>query len=180
MKKYLQITVVLGIFAALVVVRQLKGNDQPIVVGNQSNSPTPSSTAQSPTATQSPSSASTAAPTGNPSTSSGPTAQAPTTTPTPTQKGQYKDGLYTGSVQDAFYGNIQVQAVISGGKITDVIFLQFPNDNRTSQYVNSQADPMLKQEAIQAQSAQVDIVSGASASSQAFQASLADALSKAR
>ncbi len=92
----------------------------------------------------------------------------------------YKNGSYTGSVQDAFYGNIQVQAVISGGKITDVIFLQFPNDNRTSQYINSQADPMLKQEAIQVQSAQVDIISGASASSQAFQASLADALSQAK
>src|ERR1035437_5881116 len=92
----------------------------------------------------------------------------------------YKNGSYTGSVEDAYYGNIQVQAVISGGKITDVVFLQFPNDNRTSQYINSQADPMLKQEAIQAQSAQINGVSGASASSQAFQASLADALSQAK
>lgn len=92
----------------------------------------------------------------------------------------YKNGSYTGSIEDAYYGNIQVQAVISGGKITDVVFLQFPNDNRTSQYINSQADPMLKQEAIQVQSAQVDIVSGASASSQAFQASLANALSQAK
>jgi uncharacterized protein with FMN-binding domain len=92
----------------------------------------------------------------------------------------YKNGTYTGAVADAYYGNLQVQAVISGGKITDVIFLQYPSDNRTSQYVNSQADPMLKQEAIQVQSAQVDIVSGASASSQAFQQSLADALSQAK
>lgn len=92
----------------------------------------------------------------------------------------YKDGSYTGSVADAYYGNIQVQAVISGGKITDVIFLQYPNDNRTSQRINSQADPMLTQEAIQVQSAQVDTVSGASASSQAFQQSLADALSQAK
>jgi uncharacterized protein with FMN-binding domain len=94
--------------------------------------------------------------------------------------GQYKNGTYIGSVQDAFYGNIQVQATISNGKISNVTFLQFPNDNRTSQFVNSQADPILSQEAIQAQSAQVDIVSGASASSQAFQASLADALSQAK
>jgi len=92
----------------------------------------------------------------------------------------YKDGSYTGSIQDAYYGNIQVQAVISGGKITDVIFLQYPSDNRTSQRINSQADPMLKQEAIQVQSAQVDTVSGASASSQAFQQSLVDALSQAK
>lgn len=101
----------------------------------------------------------------------------PTSTPT---VGAYKNGAYTGSVQDAFYGNIQVQVVISGGKITNVIFLQYPNDNRTSQYINSQADPMLTQETIQAQSAQINGVSGASASSQAFQASLADALSQAK
>ena len=94
--------------------------------------------------------------------------------------GGYKNGTYIGSVADAFYGNIQVQTTISNGKISNITFLQFPNDNRTSQYVNSQADPILAQEAIQTQSAQVDIVSGASASSQAFQASLADALSQAK
>ena len=159
----------------------MKGNSQPVIVGGQtSNSPTPSgSTAPQSSQPTTPAQSSNAnsttqAPTGNPSTSSGPTAS------TPKQQGQYKDGSYTGSVQDAFYGNIQVKAVVSGGRITDVIFLQYPNDNRTSQYVNSIADPMLKQEAIQVQSAQVDIVSGASASSQAFQASLADALTQAR
>jgi len=174
MKKYLQITVVLGIFAGLVVLRQIKGNDQPIVVGNQNSNPVPS---QSNSASSLPQAS--AGPT-NPVSASSVAPQAPTATPTPKQQGQYKDGSYTGNVQDAFYGNIQVQAVISGGKITDVIFLQAPNDNRTSQYINSQADPMLKQEAIQAQSAQVDGVSGASASSQAFQASLANALAQAR
>lgn len=165
MRKYLQITFVIGVFAILVVLRQLKGNDMPVVVG-----PTPTSV---PTGT----------PTPTPS-SSGSSSPAPTstTTATPTlqARGQYKDGSFTGSVQDAFYGNIQVQAVIANGKITAVNFLQFPNDNRTSQYVNAQADPMLAQEAIQKQSSQVDIVSGASASSQAFQASLADALSQAK
>jgi uncharacterized protein with FMN-binding domain len=172
MRKYLQITVVLGIFGLLVWVRQIKGSDAPVVVGNQNNSNPPSSQSN-PNATQAPQSAS---PTQQPSNSG---SQSMMQSP-----GQmmslYKNGTYTGSVQDAFYGNIQVQAVISGGKITDVVFLQYPNDNRTSQYVNSIADPMLKQEAIQAQSAQVDIVSGASASSQAFQASLADALSQAK
>lgn len=94
--------------------------------------------------------------------------------------GQYKNGTYTGSVEDAFYGNIQVQAVISSGKITDVVFLQYPNDNRTSISINSQAMPLLKEEAIRVQSASVDIISGASASSQAFQVSLANALAKAK
>lgn len=93
--------------------------------------------------------------------------------------GKYKDGTYTGLVADAFYGNIQVQAVITGGKITDVIFLQYPNDRNTSIMINSQAMPILKQEAIQVQSAQVDGASGATATSQAFIQSLEDALRQA-
>jgi len=94
--------------------------------------------------------------------------------------GQYKDGSYTGSVADAFYGNIQVVATISGGKLTDIVFLQYPNDRDTSVMINRQAMPFLKQEAIQAQSAQVDGVSGATDSSQAFVQSLSAALSQAK
>lgn len=117
-----------------------------------------------------------------------PANQTPTTSassssnpPTPVQSsGQYKDGTYTGSVADAFYGNIQVQATIQNGKITDVQFLQYPNDRGTSIEINTQAMPYLKQEAIAAQSANVDIVSGATQSSLAFQQSLGSALSQAK
>lgn len=91
-----------------------------------------------------------------------------------------KDGTYIGSVADAFYGNIQVQTIISGGKISDVQFLQYPNDRRHSIEINSQAMPILKSEAIQAQSSQVDTVSGATATSLAFIESLGSALSQAR
>jgi uncharacterized protein with FMN-binding domain len=105
--------------------------------------------------------------------------KAPTPAATPARTGKYKDGTYTGSVADAFYGNVQVQAVVSGGKITDVIFLQYPNDRRTSIEINSQAMPLLKQEAIAVQSAQVDGVSGATATSGAFIQSLGSALSQA-
>lgn len=94
--------------------------------------------------------------------------------------GAYKDGSYTGSVIDAFYGNVQVKATISNGKITDVAFLDYPHDRRTSQEINSQAMPILKQEAIQVQSANVDIVSGATATSQAFVESLQSALNQAK
>ncbi len=107
------------------------------------------------------------------------------TTPTPTasspttSSGQYHDGRYIGSVADAFYGNVQVRVTVSGGKITDVAFLQYPNDRNTSVMINSQAMPMLRQEAIQAQSANVSGVSGATATSQAFVESLSSALSQA-
>jgi uncharacterized protein with FMN-binding domain len=94
--------------------------------------------------------------------------------------GAYKDGTYTGSGADAFYGTIQVQATISNGKLTDVQFLQYPNDRDDSVQINQQAMPQLKQEAIQAQSANVDIVSGATDSSHAFMQSLANALAQAK
>jgi uncharacterized protein with FMN-binding domain len=109
-----------------------------------------------------------------------PTATQIPTTQTSESGAQYKDGTYKGDSEDAFYGNIQVQVTVSGGKITSVQFLQYPNDNGTSVAVNQQADPMLVQEAIQVQSAQVDIVSGATQSSQAFIQSMQTALAQAK
>lgn len=88
----------------------------------------------------------------------------------------YKNGNYTGVVADAYYGNVQVKAVVSGGKITDVVFLDHPQDRSTSREINNQAMPRLISQAIQAQSAQVDGVSGATATSDAFRQSLQSAL----
>ncbi|HEU5343458.1 MAG TPA: FMN-binding protein [Ktedonobacterales bacterium] len=100
--------------------------------------------------------------------------------PTGPTSAAFKDGSYTGSVADAQWGYIQVKAVVSGGKLTDVQFLQYPNEREYSVQVNSIADPQLTQEAIQAQSAQVDVVTGATDSSEAFMQSLSDALSQAQ
>ena len=91
-----------------------------------------------------------------------------------------KDGTYTGSVTDAFYGNVQVQATISNGRLTEVQFLQYPSDRRQSQEINSVAMPQLVSEAISAQSSQVDAVSGATQTSQAFMQSLSAALAQAK
>jgi uncharacterized protein with FMN-binding domain len=114
---------------------------------------------------------------------SAPAASAPVptvgNTVAPTNSGMYKDGVYTGSQADAFYGTVQVQATVSGGRLTDVRFLQYPNDRRTSQMINSQAMGMLKNEAIQAQNANVDTVSGATDTSMAFIQSLSSALQNA-
>ena len=74
---------------------------------------------------------------------------------------------------------MQVQAVIKGGKIADVTFLSYPSDRRTSQQINSRAMPMLQQETIAAQSANVNAVTGATFTSQAYVASLQSALSQA-
>ena len=94
--------------------------------------------------------------------------------------GQYADGSYTGSPADAYYGTVQVKAVVKNGQLADVQFLQYPNTHSNSVYINSQAMPLLTQEAIQAQSAQIDGVSGATFTSQAFQQSLASALALAK
>lgn len=102
------------------------------------------------------------------------------TAPANTTAVTYKDGQYTGSVEDAFYGSIQVKATVSAGKVTDVEFLQYPNDRQNSIDINEQAMPILKQEAIKAQAAQVDTISGATDTSQAFIQSLSTALKEAQ
>lgn len=114
--------------------------------------------------------------------------QAAQTSPTTSPSGSppmmrtvaYVDGSYTGSAADAYYGTVQVKTIIRSGIIADVQFLQHPSDRSTSVYINNQAMPLLTQEAIQAQSAQVSGVSGATFTSQAFQQSLASALAQAK
>lgn len=93
---------------------------------------------------------------------------------------EYKNGEYIGDVIDVYYGNVQVKAIITNGKIADVQFLQYPNARRASIKINTQAMPYLKQEAIQVQNANVDIVTGATQTSHAFRQSLQFALNKAK
>lgn len=90
-----------------------------------------------------------------------------------------KNGQFSGDSVDAFYGNVQVQTTIQNGKISQVQFLDYPKDRNHSVEINSQAMPQLISEAITAQGANVDIVSGATATSQAFIQSLQTALNQA-
>lgn len=96
------------------------------------------------------------------------------------QTGKYKDGEYTGSLASAApYGQIQVEAIIKGGKLVNVVVLKSPDSHRNSVFVNSQSNPWLTQEAIKAQSAKIDILSGATESSIGFRESLKNALDQA-
>lgn len=112
-------------------------------------------------------------------------APTPTSTPTPVSSSQkalgsaYKDGTYVGDSVYVYYGNVQVKVVIQSGKISDVQFLDYPHDRNTSIEINSQATPYLRSEALQAQSANVDIVSGATDTSMGFIKSLQSALAQA-
>jgi uncharacterized protein with FMN-binding domain len=98
---------------------------------------------------------------------------------TPTTTGAYKNGSYTGAEADAQWGLVQVKITIQNGKLTNVQFLEYPNHRDRSVEINNYAMPQLTSEAISAQSAQVDIVSGATDTSEAFIQSLGDALSQA-
>ena len=98
----------------------------------------------------------------------------------PTGSSGWRDGEFIGTAEDAFYGNIQVKATISSGRITDIVFLQYPRGHSKSIEINTRAMPLLKQESIQVQSARVDIISRATDTSEAFVKSLSSALSQAK
>ena len=100
--------------------------------------------------------------------------------PPPKKNNIYNEGTYIGTVADAYYGNVQVRVTISNDKITNVQFLDYPQDRNTSVRINSRAMPILIQEAISVQSANVNGVSGASATSSAFVESLTSALNQAK
>jgi uncharacterized protein with FMN-binding domain len=106
-------------------------------------------------------------------------------TPTPdsaittTTNGAYRDGSYTGIQADAHWGTVQVQAVIANGQIGDVQLTDYPNHRSRSVEINRRAMPILMREAIQSQQADVDIVSGATDTSEAFIQSLDSALRQA-
>jgi len=83
-----------------------------------------------------------------------------------------------GPVISTRFGQIQVEVVVSGGKLTDVVALQLPTGRRSGS-ISNYAEPVLHQEALQAQSAKIDTVSGATYTSDAYAKSLQAALDQA-
>jgi uncharacterized protein with FMN-binding domain len=90
-----------------------------------------------------------------------------------------KDGTFTGAAESTRFGNVQVQLVVSGGKISDVKALQLTDAERRSQMISATAAPILRSEVLQAQSGNVDTVSGATVTSDAYLSSLQAALDAA-
>lgn len=93
--------------------------------------------------------------------------------------GAVKDGTYTGQTVQTQYGPVQVQVTVAGGKLTDVTALQLTNSDGRSVMISQQAAPILRQEALQAQSAQIQAVSGATFTSEGYTTSLQSALDQA-
>lgn len=89
------------------------------------------------------------------------------------------NGTFTGSDAPNFFGDVVVRVVISNGHITDVQAVKLPTDRAYSAYVSQIAGPLLRTEALQAQSATIDIISGATYTSQSYAQSLESALQQA-
>ena len=92
----------------------------------------------------------------------------------------YKDGEYLGQVANNIYGPVQVKVTISSGKITLVTFVQMPSASPVSVKIATNTGPVLQQETITAQSANIAIVSRATYDSNAYIQSLQSALNQAK
>ena len=87
---------------------------------------------------------------------------------------------FTGRVSTNRWGPVQVQINVTNGKITKVTALQTPSDKSKSVRINNRAVPILRSEALAAQSAQVHTVSGATYTSDSYAASLQSAIDSAQ
>src|SRR3954453_16183460 len=88
-------------------------------------------------------------------------------------------GTVTGAAADTRWGPVQVQITVADGSITDVSVVQYPTSNGKDQEINARALPILIQETLKAQSASIDMVSGATYTSDGYVTSLQSALDQA-
>ena len=93
-------------------------------------------------------------------------------------KGTYT-GQVTGQAVQTPFGTVQVQVTLQNGTITDVQALQLPSGGGHTGQVSAYAGPQLRSEALQAQSAQIDTISGATYTSEGYIQSLQSALNQA-
>ena len=141
--------------------------------GSSPTTSAPATTAPSGTSPQTspPSSAAT------PATASSPAAtSAPATTSPPSTSGSSSNATVTGTLEQYGYGQLAVKVTVSGKKILDVSVVNLQTAESYSQQLAQQVDPMLKSEVLSAQSAQINAISGATYTSQAYASSLQSAL----
>ena len=120
---------------------------------------------------------STSAPAGLPRPTAAPPSASARPSPTPVLAGGHRD--VAGPVVDTRFGPVQVSVTLDGGHISDVKALQLPTDRARSAFISQYAGPRLRAEAVQAQNADIDIISGATYTSVAYARSLSSALSRA-
>jgi len=165
--------------AALSMPSGTGGTSQPSSTTSAAGAGAGSAGAMSPAAAASPSAA-----TGSSAAAAVPAAAAAGTAASPAPSSTAASGSsgtrkVVGDAQDTRYGAVQVELVLTGNKITDVITLQVPNRERRDVEINDQAVPILREEVLAAQSAKIDMVSGASYTSSGYAWSVQSAIDKA-
>ena len=144
---------------------------------------TSSSSSASSESTAETSSSSASSSTKSSTTSSSPATSSATSSATPTASATSttatKSGTYTGDSVQMRYGPVQVQITVANGKITAIEVLEVPMNDHRDQEINSQAVPILNSEVLSAQSADIDMVGGATITSQAYIQSLQSAIDQA-
>ncbi|WP_030243062.1 FMN-binding protein [Streptomyces sp. NRRL S-350] len=86
----------------------------------------------------------------------------------------------SGDTVNTRYGPVQVQVTLAGSRITAVDVVKYPNAERRDREINTSALPVLNQEAISAQNAGIDVVTGATYTSDGYIRSLQSALDRAK
>lgn len=113
------------------------------------------------------------------SSSSGSTASEPSSSAQATESTAGVSGTFTGDAVQTRYGAVQVEITVQDGVITSSAAIQYPNRDRHDQQINSYAVPVLNAEAVDAQSAHIDAVSGATYTSVGYVRSLQSAIDEA-
>lgn len=149
-------TIILVVMGATVGLKLYGVGEQTSALSSAHASTAPT-TAPSPTAASTPSATATA---------SAPAAAAPAAT----------TKTVTGNAVDTRYGPVQVKVTFEGTRITAVDAVQYPTESGRDQEINSQAIPMLQQEAMASQSAKIDTISGATYTSEGYIQSLQSAI----
>lgn len=116
---------------------------------------------------------------GTATTLAAPPSGSPQTSPNGTRTTATNPNTVIGQAAQTRYGPVQVQITVTGGKIKRVDLLQVPSTTPRDDVINNFAVPKLKHKTLQAQSAQIDSVSGATETSTGYINSLQSALDQA-
>ncbi|BEP14162.1 hypothetical protein acdb102_24730 [Acidothermaceae bacterium B102] len=143
-----------------------------------------SQAAQSPVVASTPSASaapSVSAPSASSSTAAAPSTAATTKAPATTTKKTVTPATktVTGDAEDTRYGPVQVKVTVTNGKVTAIDAVEYPQNSPKDQQINSYAIPQLDQEVLAAGNAAIDMVSGATFTSDGYIRSLQSALNKA-
>ena len=97
----------------------------------------------------------------------------------PASRRTVRHGTFTGDPIHTPYGTMRVAAVITGGRLTGVTVLRHTDVGGRSLQIDASALPILRSEALSAQTADIDVVSGATYTSRGYARSLQSALDRA-